>query len=149
MNAPKFTAHIEKYIIYVLVFMLLISVVLATINLGHDIFLAIESPPFLLLTTEQLFSFFRHFLIVIIALELLKLLTLKLKNEPTNAEIVIEVTLIAICNEVITFDYHNASGPLLLGVAALLTAVAISYYLFRKVRLGNSSRDIPVKPPGN
>jgi len=27
---------------------------------------------------------------------------------------------------------------LLLGVAALLTAVAISYYLFRKVRLGNS-----------
>jgi uncharacterized membrane protein (DUF373 family) len=137
MSPIKLIHQIERLIIFALSFMLLISVLLATIDLGHDIYLAILTPPFLLITTEELFAFFRHFLIVIIALELMKLLVLRLKDEAMNAEIVIEVTLIAICNEIITFDYHTADGLLLVGVSTLLAAISISYYLFRKSRVND------------
>ena len=122
---------LERVLIFVLLAMLMVATILATIDLGYEIYEAIIKPPFLLITPEQLFKFFRLFLYVLIGMELLKLLRIRLDNKGVHVQIVIEVTLIALCNEIITIDYHEAQGPTLYGAAALLVAIAVAYYIFK------------------
>ena len=128
---------LERILIFVLLAMLMVATILATIDLGSEIYKAVIEPPYLLITPEQLFKFFRLYLYVLIGMELLKLLRIRLDNKGVHVQIVIEVTLIALCNEIITIDYHEAQGPTLYGTAALLVANAVAYYIFKNFRSEN------------
>lgn len=126
---------IERVVVLFLIALMLIATGSAifdlTNKLYHEIFI---EPPFLMLDPRKLFEFFRLFLIILIALELLKLLRIRLNKEGFNVEIVIEVTLIALCNEIITLDYHEISGVLLMGISSLLLAISGSFFVFRRYK---------------
>jgi uncharacterized membrane protein (DUF373 family) len=67
----------------------------------------------------------------LIGLELLKILKLFLAEDKIKPEMVVEVAVIALCNKVITLDAKHTPGDVLLGIAALLVALAIGYFVFR------------------
>jgi uncharacterized membrane protein (DUF373 family) len=45
---------------------------------------------------------------------------------------VIEVAIIAVCNKIVTLDLKSYEGFTIVGLAALLAALALGYYVFSK-----------------
>ena len=130
----KLIEKIEKSIIYILITMLLVAVILGTVALGYELIQTILKPPFLLIEPQALFASFGLFLIILIGLELLKLLKLHLLHNRLQPDVVIEVTIIAVCNKVVTLDLKLLDGEMLIGLAALLLALSAGYYVFTKTR---------------
>lgn len=130
----KIVEKIETYVIYVLVVMLLLSVILGTIQLGRMLVDTVLQPPFLLIDPAALFNSFGLFLIILIGLELLKLLKLHLLHHKLRPEVVIEVAIIAVCNKVVTLDLKTLEGETIIGLAALLLALSVGYYVFTKAQ---------------
>ncbi len=134
----KIVERIESYVIYALIGMLLLSVVLGTIQLGRALVDMVVQPPFLLIEPAALFQSFGLFLIILIGLELLKLLKLHILHHNLRPEIVIEVAIIALCNKVVTLDLKTLNPDTTIGLAGLLLALSIGYYVFTKTPKGDA-----------
>ena len=125
---------LEKLVIAVLILLLFAGIVLGTVELGGDLVQAAIAPPFLLIPPKTLFGFFGLFLIILVGLELLRLLKLRFLHKEIRPDLVFEVALIAICNEVVTYNQELTAGTVMFGTAALVLALSISYYVFFRAR---------------
>lgn len=74
----------------------------------------------------QIFGFF---LLILIGVELLETIKAYLEEHVIPVEIVLEVALIAIARKVIVLELKDYSGITLLAIAALVTSLAIAFYL--------------------
>lgn len=122
----------EKAITVALVAMMAIVVLLATIELGWIIVKDIITPPVLLLEIEELLDIFGLFLLVLIGVELLETIKAYLKENVVHFEVVLTVAMIAIARKVITLDVKDLPAMTLLGIAAIIVALAAARYYFRK-----------------
>ena len=135
----KILELIEKIVIGVLLILLFLGIILGTIELGYELYIAAMAPPFLLITPRTLFRFFGQFLIILVGLELLKLLKLRFEHKEIRPELVFEIALIAICNEIVTYNQENTNGMIMVGTAALVVALSVSYYVFFRARRESES----------
>lgn len=124
--------RVEKYIVYTLVFMLLISVVLGTIELGRVILDGIIASPLFLVKVHTLFESFALFLVIVIGLELLKSIKSYLVYGSINPAFVIEVAIIALSNKLITVDLKESPPEFLWGMAAILLGLSATYFVLKK-----------------
>ena len=128
--------RLEKGVITALALMMGLVIILATIELGWVIVLDIISPPIILLEIPEMLQIFGFFLLILIGVELLETIRAYLVSHVVHVEIVIEVALIAIARKVIILDIKEYSALTLLGIAALVIAVAGAYYLEHQTRPG-------------
>jgi len=122
----------EKLILFSLVGMMALVVALATIELGWVIVKDILTPPVLLLEINELLDIFGLFLLVLIGLELLDTIKSYLVEHKLHVEIVLVVAMIAIARKVIILDTEKLSALALLGIGAIILALAIGYYLVKQ-----------------
>lgn len=125
--------RIERCVVYTLVFLLLISVVLGTIGLSVVILKGINTAPLFLLDVNTLFEYFALFLVIVVGLELLKSIKSYLICGSINPAFVIEVAIIALGNKLITLDLKHIASELLIGIAAILLGLSITYFVLKKV----------------
>ncbi len=124
--------NFERVIIYVLLALMVFVVALSTIRLGWKIIEEMIKPPFLLLNIDQLFIVFGFFLMILIGLELLESLRAYITEDQIHVEVIFTIALIAVARKVITLDMTLLSSDFLLGLAAVLFALAMGYYLIKK-----------------
>jgi uncharacterized membrane protein (DUF373 family) len=123
----------ERVILISLLVMMSLVVLLATIELGWIIIKDIITPPIFLLEINELFEIFGLFMLVLIGIELLETIAQNYTNKNTNhAKIVITVALIAIARKVIILDVENYSGQALAGIAAIVLALSLVYFLIQR-----------------
>ena len=123
----------QKSIVLVLVALMAVVLFLSTIELAWIIIKDIMTPPILLLEIDELLELFGLFMLVLIGLELLDTIAKTYMNESANhAQIVMSVAIIAIARKVIILDVKDLSGLALIGIAAIILALSIGYYLIRK-----------------
>jgi len=127
--------NFEKTIIYILIGMMVIVVLISTIELGALIIKDIFSPPKFWLGIDQLFEIFGFFLILLIGVELLETIKAYLIENVIHSEIVLEVALIAISRKVIILDLKDYDPLTIVGLACLIFAIAISYFLIKRCRI--------------
>jgi uncharacterized membrane protein (DUF373 family) len=132
----------ERVIVVSLVIMMSLVVLLATIELGWIIIKDIITPPLFFLEINELFDIFGMFMLVLIGIELLETIAKTYTNQNANhAKIVMAVAIIAIVRKVIILDVEKYSGQALIGIAAIILALSIGYYLIkRKTRLVELTR---------
>ncbi len=129
----------EKLIVFALVGMMALVVALATIELGWIIVKDIIEPPIFLLDINELLDIFGLFLLVLVGIELLDTIKTYLAKRELHTEVVLLVAMIAVARKVIILDEAKLSAPMLLGIAAIIVALGISYYLL-KLSHTNSAR---------
>ena len=122
----------ERGIIYTLVILMVFVVALSTIRLGWKIVEEMMKPPVLLLNIEQLFVVFGFFLMILIGLELLESLRAYITEDQIHVEVIFTIALIAVARKVITLDLTKLSPLFLLGLASVLLALAVGYFLIKK-----------------
>ena len=122
----------QKTIILVLVVLMALVLFLGTIELAWILYKDIMTPPMFLLDIEELLEIFGLFMLVLIGIELLDTIAKTYMDESTDhAQIVIAVAIIAIARKVIILDVKELSGLALVGIAAIILALSIGYYLIR------------------
>lgn len=127
-----FLKKFEHVIVLSLITMMVIVVVLTTVELGWVIIRDIITPPIILLEIDELLEIFGFFLLVLIGIELLETIKAYLMTNVIHVEIVLEVALIAIARKVIILDISRYESLTLVGVAALISAVALAFLVIKR-----------------
>lgn len=121
----------EKFIICSLLILMGIAIFVSTIELAVILYEQLMEPPFLLLNINEMLQVFGFFLMVLIGLELLETIKAYLVGDKIHVEIVFLVAMVAVARKVIIIDYEKFSPMVLLGIAALILALAIGFFLVK------------------
>lgn len=126
---------IEKIMIQTLMIMMVIVLGLTTLDLGWLIIQDIMDPPILILSVNQLLDIFGLFMLVLIGIELLETImkTYITQNQP-HYEVVLSVAIIAIARKVIILDVKEMESLSLIGIASIVLALTMGYFLMKKGR---------------
>jgi uncharacterized membrane protein (DUF373 family) len=122
-------ARVQALIASVLMILLILVVALSTVHLGVLIAEEIWQPPRFLIAVPGLVEVFSYFLLVLIGVELIETLKGYIKKDALHVRVVLEVALIAMARKVITTEPNAVSAMSLFGVAALILALGIAFYL--------------------
>lgn len=130
--------RVQALTVAAIMVLLTVVVILSTAHLGWLIAEEIWKPPRFLIPVQGLMDIFGYFLLVLIGVELLETLKMYLKRDIIQISVVIEVALIAMARKVITEEPESVSPYTLFGIAALILALAIAFYLERHSRESES-----------
>jgi uncharacterized membrane protein (DUF373 family) len=122
----------EKVIIVSLLVLMMIAVFFATIELAIIIFEQIVNPPFLLLDIAEMLEIFGFFMMVLIGHELLESIKAYLVEDKIHAEVIFLVAIVAVSRKIIILDYKTISPEMLYGMAAIIIALGVGFFLVRK-----------------
>ncbi len=124
----------EKIITRVLLVMMAGVVLLATIELAWLLVKDVLSPPLFLLDLHELLELFGQFLLVLIGIELLHTMKIYIEHRVIHLEAVIIVALIAMARKIVVLEPKELPEGTPLGIAALVLALVLGYYLVRRSR---------------
>ena len=124
----------EKLMIKVLMVMMAVVLGLAAIDLAWMILQSIMKPPFFLLSVNQLLEIFGFIMLVVIGIELLETMKTYLSQGQPHYEVVLSVAIIAIARKVIILDLKEVDSLTLIGIAAIVLALTVGYFLMQKKR---------------
>ena len=122
----------EKGIVLLLLCMMMLAVLLSALELAVILFREIMKPPVLLLDINEMLEVFGFFLMVLIGLELLESIMAYLQDDRVHAEVVFLVALVAVSRKIIILDYKTVTAELLYGMAALIVALGVGYFLVKR-----------------
>ena len=115
---------------------------MATIELAVILVEEMLQPPrFLLLGIGDMLRIFGFFLMILIGLELIETIKLYLRDDSVHVEVIFLVAIIAISRKVIILDVKEMEPLSLLGIAALIIALAGGYFLIKKTLSGHNEQN--------
>ena len=116
-------------------------VLLATVELGWILAKDVLTPPVFLLEIEELLDLFGQFLLVLIGIELLHSMKVYVERREIHLEAVLVVAVIAVARKIVVLDPKQQSEETLLGIAAVMLALTLGYYLVRRTHRENGGPD--------
>jgi uncharacterized membrane protein (DUF373 family) len=109
-------------------------VLLATVELAWILGKDVLTPPLFLLDLDELLELFGQFLLVLIGIELLHSMKIYIVQRVIHLEAVLIVALIAMARKIVVLEPKELPEGALLGIAAIVLALALGYYLVRRSR---------------
>lgn len=125
---------VQRLTVMLLAGMLVVVVLLSTAHLGVLVTEEIQKPPRWLIPVQGLLEIFGYFLLVLIGVELLETLKAYVQKDVIHVRVVLEVALIAMARKVIIEEPNTVSSLTLLGIAALILALAVAFYFERQAK---------------
>lgn len=129
----------ESIINIVLLVLICFLVLVSTLQLGEKIVAAALAPPMLRFETTDLLDIFGSFLLVLIGVELMHTVKIYLTDKRVHVEVILAVGIVAVARKVLIIEHKQIDGTTILGIAALILALSVSYYL---VRLSHSKSSL-------
>jgi uncharacterized membrane protein (DUF373 family) len=123
---------IQEAIIYSLIILMTAVLILATVELGYYIFRYVIESDYAVINLSQLMELFGVFMLVLIGIELLDTIKVYLKENVMHVEVVVLVAIIAVARKVVVLKMEDIDGLKIIGVASIIVALAVAYYLIRK-----------------
>ena len=130
----------ERAIAWVLAILLLAVTSLATVDLTVTLIKNIlYEMPYFLVGVDELLDLFGLFLLILLGLELLETVKAYLQDDVIHVEVAdLIVAIIALARKVIILEFKDPTPSVLLGLAALVIALAAAYRLIMQV-IGDAS----------
>jgi len=135
MSDDPFMALLHKIIRVAVKVLAVLMVAVIVWGIGDVIYVLYQrlvQPPFLLLSISDILATFGAFLAVLIAIEIFINITLYLKTNVIPVRLVVATALMAISRKVIIFDFEKITPQYVLGTAAVVLALGITYWLITK-----------------
>jgi len=128
----KIGTIIQKVIIYSLILLMTAVLIMATIELGYYIFKYVLESDYAVINLNQLMELFGIFMLVLIGIELLDTIKVYLKENVMHVEVVVLVAIIAVARKVVVLKIEDIDGMKIIGVACIIVALAVAYYLIKQ-----------------
>jgi uncharacterized membrane protein (DUF373 family) len=116
-------------------------VLLATVELAWVLGKDVLTPPLFLLELDELLELFGQFLLVLIGIELLHSMKIYIVQRVIHLEAVLIVALIAMARKIVVLEPKEVPEGTLLGIAAIVLALTLGYYLVRRSRMDEGDPD--------
>ncbi len=139
----------EKVIVLALLGLMMIAVLISTVELAVILFQELIKPPLFLLNIEEMLEVFGFFLMVLIGLELLESIKAYIEEDRVHAEIVFLVAIVAVSRKIIILNYNEITAEKLYGMAAVIAALGIGYFLVRRALYMHTPRTDQNPPTQN
>mgnify|MGYP001815705948 CR=1 FL=1 len=110
------------------------------------LFERLRQPPVMLLTNSDILSTFGAFIAVMIAIEIFENLTIYLRQNVIEVELVMATALMAIARKVIVLDYKELSPDYIWATGGVVLAMSIGYWLVRNQSQRKVDRVRPHQP---
>jgi uncharacterized membrane protein (DUF373 family) len=133
-NMLGIISRFETAINVALLIMMSLVVVLTTIDLGWTLVEHLISPPYVRFSDAALKEVFSGFLLVLIGLELLDTVRAYMTEKAVRIELVLAVGLVAITRKMIVVEIKDLDSLWLIGIAAVITSLAVGYYIITSAR---------------
>ena len=125
----------EKYLIQALMALMAIVLVLGTLDLAWFVIKSVIESPYFLFDVNLLLDVFGMFMLVLIGIELLEsIMKTYLTEGAPHYETVLSVAIIAIARKVIILDVKKVESLSLIGIAAIILALTVGYFMMKRVR---------------
>ena len=128
----EFLHRIIRFAVKVLAALMVLVIVWGIGDVVYVLYQRITSPPFLLLSISDILATFGAFLAVLIAIEIFINISMYLKTDVIPVRLVVATALMAISRKVIIFDFEKITPPFILGTAAVVLALGVTYWLISK-----------------
>lgn len=129
----KFLGRFEHIITLALILLMIVVITLATFDLVWDILQEVGKPPHIIIPVEKLLDIFGLFLLVLIGIELLTTIRAYLTEHIIHEEVILVAALIAVARKVIVLDVKETDPAMVFGIAAIILAVAIAYWIVKRM----------------
>jgi len=139
----NFLQYIIAFLLKVLAFMMVFVIICSVVDVGRQIYVSISSPPFAILNLEQILHSFGGFLVVMIGIEIFLNIILYFRKDRSHIKLVLATALMAIARKVIILDYKETPSGEMIGIAALIFALGLAYWLCK----GPEKIFPQIKPP--
>ena len=127
----KILKTFETIIIWILVALMAVVLTISIIQMIITIIDYLVGQPFELFNDTGMMGLIGSILVVLIGIELLDTIKTYLREDVVRVEIILLVAVIALAKKIIVLDISSYSGEMLLGLAALLIALGLGYYLIK------------------
>ncbi|WP_442499525.1 phosphate-starvation-inducible PsiE family protein [Methylobacter sp. sgz302048] len=117
-----------KFLAMLMTFVILLGIV----DVIYVIYEKMTTPPFLLMTTDEILDTFGAFLAVLIAIEIFLNITLYIRSDVIPVKLVVATALMAVARKVIVFDYKHLPYEYVGATALVVVALGITYWLIQK-----------------
>jgi len=128
----NFLHRIIRVAVKVLAVLMVAVIVWGIGDVIYVLYQRLVEPPFLLLSISDILATFGAFLAVLIAIEIFINITLYLKTDVIPVRLVVATALMAISRKVIIFDFEKITPPFVVGTAAVVLALGITYWLITR-----------------
>ncbi len=89
----------------------------------------LKTPPYLMLTINNILALFGAFMAVLIAIEILINIIIYLRDDVIHVKIVMATALMAIARKVIIMDFSKITPDYVLAIAAVVLSMSVGYWL--------------------
>ena len=127
-----FLHRIIRFAVKVLAVLMVLVIIWGIGDVVYVLYQRITSPPFLLLSINDILATFGAFLAVLIAIEIFINISMYLKTDVIPVRLVVATALMAISRKVIIFDFEKITPPFIIGTAAVVFALGMTYWLISK-----------------
>jgi uncharacterized membrane protein (DUF373 family) len=128
----KYLHKFERIVIATLILMLAVVILLSMVELGWVLITDIITPPVFILEIRELLELFGLFLLVLIGIELLETMKKYYTDGRVDLDVIISVSLIALGRKIITIDPKAYEALTLIGIAAIILALFVGYWIIKK-----------------
>jgi uncharacterized membrane protein (DUF373 family) len=133
----------EKLIIYLqviihlavrfLAVLMVFVIVMGVVDVAWTLYQKLIQPPGYILTISDMLASFGAFMAVLIAIEIFINITVYLRDDVIHVKIVMATALMAIARKVIILDLDKTEPAYLWGIASVVIALSIGYWLVVKL----------------
>jgi uncharacterized membrane protein (DUF373 family) len=116
-----------------LAILMVFVIIMGVIDVGWTIYGKLVTPPLAILTISDMLATFGAFMAVLIAIEIFINITIYLRDDVIHVKIVMATALMAIARKVIILDVDDTSVIYMFGIAAVLLAASIGYWLIHRL----------------
>jgi len=113
----------------VLAILMVFVIVMGVVDVAWTLHQKITSPPVYILTITDMLATFGAFMAVLIAIEIFINITVYLRDDVIHVKIVMATALMAIARKVIILDLETVEPEYLWGIASVVIAISIGYWL--------------------
>jgi uncharacterized membrane protein (DUF373 family) len=117
----------------VLAVLMVFVILMGVVDVGWTLYQKLLTPPVYILTISDMLATFGAFMAVLIAIEIFVNITIYLRDNAFHVKIVVATALMAISRKVIILDLETVSPAYLWGIALIVLAVGITYWIVSQI----------------
>jgi uncharacterized membrane protein (DUF373 family) len=122
----------ERIVTFALMVLMSLVILVSTVELGWMIIQQLFNPPILFLDISDLLELFGFFMLILIGIELLETIRAYIADRKIRVEVVLLAGIIAISRKVIILDINQTPSLTLIGIASIVAALTVGYFVIRK-----------------
>lgn len=132
--------HVIRGAVKFLAVLMVFVIILGVIEVIYVIYEKVSSPPYFLISINDLLATFGAFLAVLIAIEIFLNITLYIRSDVIPVKLVVATALMAISRKVIVFDFNKLEPEYIASTSLVVIALGITYWVI-DIKERTKSRD--------